>query len=53
MQNIAKEEEKTQRFLVYKFEVRCQHALITTVNLRLKKAKQLTVSNTFPAQDFI
>jgi hypothetical protein len=33
--------------------VSCQHALIATVNLHFKKAKQLTVSNAFPAQDFI
>jgi hypothetical protein len=28
----------------------CQH---TPINLRFKKAQQLTVSNAFPAQDFI
>jgi hypothetical protein len=33
--------------------VSCQHALIATVNLHFKKTKQLTVSNAFPAQDFI
>jgi hypothetical protein len=31
----------------------CQHALVTTVNLQFQKAKQLTVSNAFPAQDII
>jgi hypothetical protein len=30
-----------------------QHAPITTVNLHFKKAKQVTVSNAFPTQDFI
>jgi hypothetical protein len=44
---------KTERFFVYKFWVSCQHALITTVNLHFKKAKQLTVSNAFSTEDFI
>jgi hypothetical protein len=53
MSNIAKKEKKSGSVFVYKFEVSCQHALITTVNVQFEKAKQLTVSNAFPVQDFI
>jgi hypothetical protein len=49
MQNIAKTEKKKD-FFGSKFLVSCQHA---PINLRFKKAQQLTVSNAFPAQDFI
>jgi hypothetical protein len=49
----CKERKKSGSVFVYKFEVSCQHALITTVNVQFEKAKQLTVSNAFPAQDFI
>jgi hypothetical protein len=38
---------KTKIFSFVNFRL----ALITTVNLHFKKAKQLTVSNAFPAQD--
>jgi hypothetical protein len=37
-------ERKKQRLFVYKPQVSCQRALITTVNLHFKKAKQLTPS---------
>jgi hypothetical protein len=47
--NIAKKEKK-ERFFGAKFYVSCQHA---PINLRFKKPQQLTVSNAFPAQDFI
>jgi hypothetical protein len=43
-------ERKKERFFGSKFYVSCQHA---PNNLRFKKAQQLTVSNAFPAQDFI
>jgi hypothetical protein len=42
--------KKKERFFGSKFYVSCQHA---PINLRFKKAQQLTVSNAFPAQDFI
>jgi hypothetical protein len=48
MYNIAKEEKR--KIFASKLLVSCQHA---PINLRFKKAQQLTVSNAFPAQDFI
>jgi hypothetical protein len=41
MENIAQKD-----FLGFKFYVSCQHA---PINLRFKKAQQLTVSNASPA----
>jgi hypothetical protein len=39
---------KKKDFFGFNFQVSCQHA---PINLRFKKAQQLTVSNAFPAQE--
>jgi hypothetical protein len=46
----CKERKNRNTFLFINFRLAVKHALITTVNLHFKKAKQLTVSNAIPAR---